>query len=107
MDNGESFTETIRSLESGTSAPDPRTDVDTASLIERYPELNQVTVTSRLIPAHSGDLPARLYMPARTPRGALVWAHGGSFVGGNLDMPESNWVALALAAREYTVLSVE
>ncbi|QPZ38931.1 alpha/beta hydrolase [Paramicrobacterium chengjingii] len=106
-DAADSFAETIRSLESGTSDPDPRTDVGTASLIERYPELNQVTVTPRLIPAQSGELPARLYTPASTPRGALVWAHGGSFVGGNLDMPESNWVALALAARGYTVLSVE
>ncbi|WP_166998963.1 alpha/beta hydrolase [Paramicrobacterium fandaimingii] len=107
VDAANSFAETIRKLESGTSDPDPRTDVDIASLVEQYPDLKHVTVTSQLIPAHSGDLPARLYTPAGTPRGALVWAHGGSFVGGNLNMPESNWVALALAARGFTVLSVE
>ena len=29
-------------------------------------------------------------MPAATPSGrALVWVHGGAFIGGNLDMPES------------------
>lgn len=36
-----------------------------------------------------------------------MWAHGGSFIGGNLDMYEANWVALSLGAEGCTVLSVE
>ena len=101
------FADVIRSLEDGTSAPDPRTDVDTASLIARYPELGRVVARDLSVPASRGDIPARLYLPEGTPKGALVWAHGGSFIGGNLDMPEANWVSLALAARGFAVLSVE
>jgi acetyl esterase len=101
------FAEVIRSLEDGTSAPDPRTDVDTASLVARYPELGGVVVRDLSIPVSHGKIPARLYLPDGVPRGALVWAHGGSFIGGNLDMPEANWVGLALAARGFAILSVE
>jgi acetyl esterase len=41
----------------------------------------------------------------RTP--ALVWAHGGGFVAGDLDMPEADWVARALAGRGITVVSID
>jgi len=37
----------------------------------------------------------------------LVWAHGGGFVAGDLDMPEADWVARSLAARGVTVVSVD
>jgi len=44
----------------------------------------------------------RVY-PAREPNGTgLVWAHGGAFAFGDLDMPESDWVASQLAARGTT-----
>jgi acetyl esterase/lipase len=33
--------------------------------------------------------------------------HGGAFIGGYLDMPESNWVALELAARGIPVFAVD
>lgn len=54
-------------------------------------------------------VPARLYRdPSATASGkALVWVHGGGFIGGHLDMPESNWVALELAARGIPVLAVD
>lgn len=49
----------------------------------------------------------RVY-PATDPTGAgLVWAHGGAFVHGTLDMNESDWVALELAVRGTTVVSVD
>jgi acetyl esterase len=49
----------------------------------------------------------RVY-PAREPNGTgLVWAHGGGFAGGDLDMPEADAVARTLAARGTTVLSVD
>jgi acetyl esterase/lipase len=38
---------------------------------------------------------------------ALVWVHGGAFVGGDLEMPEATWVALAIAAAGIPVLSVD
>ncbi|MCU1523750.1 MAG: hypothetical protein JWO18_644 [Microbacteriaceae bacterium] len=102
-----SFADVIRSLEEGTFGPDPRTDVDTASLVECYPELGTVSLRDVRIPARHGDIAARLYLPEGPPRGGLVWAHGGSFIGGNLDMPEANWVSLAVAARGFAVVSVE
>jgi len=56
-------------------------------------------------PAASGLV--RVY-PAREPNGTgLVWAHGGGFAFGDLDMPESDWVASQLAARGTTVVSVD
>ncbi|MEU1972604.1 alpha/beta hydrolase fold domain-containing protein [Microbacterium sp. NPDC019599] len=49
----------------------------------------------------------RVY-PAREPDGTgFVWAHGGGFAAGDLDMPEADWVARALAARGTTVVSVD
>lgn len=49
----------------------------------------------------------RVY-PAREPDGTgLVWAHGGGFAFGDLDMAESDWVASRLAARGTTVVSVD
>ncbi|MBW9109123.1 alpha/beta hydrolase fold domain-containing protein [Microbacterium trichothecenolyticum] len=49
----------------------------------------------------------RVY-PAREPNGTgLLWAHGGGFAFGDLDMPESDWVAAQLASRGTTVVSVD
>src|SRR6478735_3049347 len=49
----------------------------------------------------------RVY-PAREPNGTgLVWAHGGGFAGGDLDMPEADWVARSLATSGTTVVSVD
>jgi acetyl esterase/lipase len=54
----------------------------------------------------------RVYPPTTPPgmiaNGAgLVWAHGGGFARGDLDMPEADGVARALAARGITVVSVD
>ena len=43
---------------------------------------------------------------AARPRPGLVWAHGGAFVVGDLDMPEADSVARAFAARGITVVSI-
>ncbi|MDN3496446.1 alpha/beta hydrolase fold domain-containing protein [Planococcus sp. APC 4015] len=49
----------------------------------------------------------RVY-PAREPNGTgLVWAHGGGFAFGDLDMPEADGVAHALATAGTTVVSVD
>lgn len=58
-------------------------------------------------PYAAADGLVRVY-PAREPHGAgLVWVHGGGFAGGDIDMPEADAVARALAARGATVLSVD
>lgn len=60
-------------------------------------------------PYDAADGLLRVY-PAATETGpapALVWAHGGGFAGGDLDMPEAHWTSGALAARGVTVISVD
>lgn len=89
---------------------DPRTDIDTASLKRRFPHLASVeTADIRIDGPHGRLVGARLYRDAAAPASgrALVWVHGGAFIGGYLDMPEANWVSLELAARGIPVLSVD
>ncbi|WP_243231765.1 alpha/beta hydrolase [Microbacterium sp. CIAB417] len=58
-------------------------------------------------PFPAADGLVRVY-PADAPDGTgLVWAHGGAFAFGDLDMPESDWVSRRLAARGTTVVSVD
>lgn len=89
---------------------DPRPDIDTASLRRRFPRLATVeTADIRVDGPHGRLVPARLYRDttAASSDRALVWVHGGAFIGGHLDMPEANWVALELASRGIPVLSVD
>jgi acetyl esterase len=44
---------------------------------------------------------------ASRPTPGLVWAHGGGFAAGDLDMPEAEWVACAFAARGIAVVSID
>ena len=80
----------------------------TAELIERFPELESVTIATHVIDGPHGPIETRAYRLAGAPVGpGFVWVHGGAFLFGDLDMPEANWVGLALAARGIAVLSVE
>ncbi|WP_198414045.1 alpha/beta hydrolase [Cryobacterium adonitolivorans] len=55
-----------------------------------------------------GAIPIRVYRAAAAElRPALVWAHGGGFAWGDLEMPEAHWVSQELAARGITVVSVD
>lgn len=69
--------------------------------------LPDVAIEDRRIPGPHGEIDVRLYRPRSEPRRALVWAHGGGFVSGDLDMPEAHQVAAELAARaDAFVMSV-
>src|SRR4051794_23511051 len=48
----------------------------------------------------------RVYTPAGDgiARPCLVWAHGGGFVGGDLDMREADWTAREVCARAGAVV---
>ncbi|MDP9884561.1 acetyl esterase/lipase [Sinomonas atrocyanea] len=104
-----SVAEMIGWLTANGEPDDPRTDIDTASLVRRFPRLAGVQITDRSVPGPRGDLPTRIYSdPASTPTGfGLVWFHGGGFVGGTLDMPESHWVSMELAARGIPVVAAD
>ena len=100
----------VRWLADNGEPPDPRADIDTESLRRRFPRLSTVQITDIRIDGPARRLvPARLYrdVSAEASGRALVWVHGGAFIGGHLDMPESNWVALELAARGIPVLAVD
>jgi acetyl esterase len=103
------FPEALAWLRENGDVPELRPDVDTTSLRRRFPRLAGVRVSDLTVESPHGPQPARVYRDdTATPTGrALVWVHGGAFIGGYLDMPESNWVALELAARGIPVFAVD
>lgn len=66
-----------------------------------------MAVNEILLAGPYGPLRIRIHLPALPSVAGLVWAHGGSFVGGDLDMPESEQVARELADRRIVVVSVD
>ncbi|MEE1800692.1 alpha/beta hydrolase [Streptomyces sp. JV176] len=61
------------------------------------------------VPGPHGPVPVRTYRPAHGRlTAALLWAHGGGFVAGDLDMPEAHMVCGELALRaDALVVSVD
>ena len=101
--------DTIRWVAENGEPEDPRPDIDTLSLVRRFPHLAGVVTTDLSATGPHGPVQIRTYLdPSAEPTtSALVWIHGGGFFGGNLDMPESNWVARELAARGVPVIAVD
>ncbi|WP_194762746.1 alpha/beta hydrolase [Microbacterium sp. UFMG61] len=54
-----------------------------------------------------GALRVRVYTPDNPAGPGLVWAHGGGFAAGEIDMPEADWVARSFADRGIVVVSVD
>src|SRR3954453_5056978 len=73
--------------------------------IQRYetwePEVGPPDVATRddAVPGPHGPVPVRIYTPDSPTGAALVWAHGGGFVGGDLDMREADWTAREMCPR--------
>lgn len=65
------------------------------------------TTEDRTVEGPHGPLDMRLYAPDGPTGVGLVWAHGGGFAGGDLDMPEAHWVSGRLADRGVAVVSVD
>lgn len=55
----------------------------------------------------SPRVPVRAYEPEGRAWATLVWAHGGSFVHGTLDGPESDWVSRRFAEAGVRVYAVD
>jgi acetyl esterase/lipase len=66
-----------------------------------------VAIEQLTIQGGSAPVPARVYRGKSNERAGLVWVHGGAFISGDLDMPESHWVAMELAARGIPVLALD
>jgi acetyl esterase len=101
--------EALRRLREHGEPVDPRPDIDTASLRRRFSRLARVTTSDITVETTNGPQPGRVYRDdtVEATGRALVWVHGGAFIGGHLDMPESNWVAMELAAGGIPVLAVD
>jgi len=70
-------------------------------------EAAQVVTADRVLDGPHGDLRVRVYTPPAAPVAGLVWAHGGGFMHGDLDMHEGDGVARHLAAAGVAVVSVD
>jgi acetyl esterase len=66
-----------------------------------------VTALDRTLDGPHGPLDVRIYEPDAAAGPGLVWLHGGGFAGGDLDMPEADWVSRQFAERGITVVSVD
>ncbi|GAB3995727.1 hypothetical protein GCM10029992_13760 [Glycomyces albus] len=67
-----------------------------------------ITVEDLAIDGPHGPIPVRTYRPADPLNAALVWAHGGGFLAGDLDMLEGHMVSMELARRAgAAVVSVD
>nr|WP_314845640.1 alpha/beta hydrolase [uncultured Microbacterium sp.] len=64
-------------------------------------------MTDQVLEGPHGPLRVRVYAPADPAGPGVVWAHGGGFAAGDLDMPEADWVASRLADRGIVVVSVD
>jgi len=84
-----------------------RRDIDTESLQRRFPHLEPVDVAPITIDGDSAAIPARLYRGASHSGRGFVWVHGGAFIAGDLDMPESHWVSMEIASRGIPVLALD
>lgn len=69
--------------------------------------MTEVSVDARILEGPHGPLGVRIYQPTDPAGPGLLWAHGGGFVGGDLDMPEADWVAHQFAIRGITVVSLD
>lgn len=68
-----------------------------------------VTLQDDEVAGPAGPVPIRGYRPTVVRAGSptLLWLHGGGFFAGDLDLPESDAVARALAARGVPVVTVD
>lgn len=70
-------------------------------------EVGVTEVVDTSVPGPHGPVPVRLYVPADPVGEGLVWAHGGGFHSGDLDVPEAHWVSGLLAEAGVAVVSVD
>jgi acetyl esterase/lipase len=97
-------------LDGLTSLREAYTTPDGLAQIQRYetwePEVGPPDVDTRddAAPGPHGPVPVRIYTPDSRSGSGLVWAHGGGFIGGDLDMREADWTAREIAARAGAVV---
>jgi acetyl esterase len=98
--------EGLTSFETAMADPAQRARLAKFMSITGAPPRPQVATREESIEGPHGPVPVRIYLPAGTgtDRPALVWLHGGAFLGGDLDMPEADWTARHVAERAGAVV---
>lgn len=98
----------------GVTWEDAEADPEAAARLTEFfadpeaPGMPDLAIEDRAVPGPHGEIKIRIYQPRGEARRALVWLHGGGFVGGDLDMPEAHRVCAELAARaDALVVSVD
>ena len=93
------------------AGPDPVSAEVLAEFGRPYgpPEGHPVDVHDTSLDGPHGTVPVRVYRPVGSGgsdagRPGLVWMHGGAFLMGDLDMPESDQVARGIVARVPSVV---
>lgn len=96
----------IDSFEAGLADPVTRARMDEFMSHRGAPPPPAVDVAAQAAPGPHGPVPVRVYRPSGSSaaRPCLVWLHGGAFVGGDLDMPEADWVARQVCERAGAVV---
>jgi acetyl esterase len=108
----EYFTEMFRGMEAARAAA--RSDEEGEALAQAYLreyrsdteqwDATGIDTEDVAIDGPHGPIPLRVYRPESPAAGALLWAHGGGFRRGDLDMPEGHIVSLELARRASVVV---
>jgi len=90
------------------AAPDPQLAARLTPQTDSHYVPPAARVDDMEIAGPHGPIPLRVFRPTdeRGDRSAVVWCHGGGWIGGSLDSPESEQVGRELAARGCTVVSV-
>ena len=98
--------EGVVSFEAAMADPVQRAQLDEFMSITGAPLPPQVATRDDAAAGPHGPVPVRVYLPAddATDRPALVWVHGGAFVGGDLEMPEADWTARQICERAGAVV---
>lgn len=98
----------VRMLQAWGQGSMPAAGTEHHELLAQFPKLVDVTVEDHRINHDGRVIVARSYRPMNShPSQALVWVHGGAFLMGDLDMPESHWVGLMLAASGFSVIALD
>lgn len=100
--------EGITSFAEPAAVPEKQARVDAFMVISADYRPPRCSVRCDVVAGPHGAVPVRIYTPPATrgtgARPGLVWAHGGGFQGGDLDMPESDLVARELCGRADAVI---
>lgn len=103
----EYFTEIFRGTEAAAAAGGTEAEIQerTQAFLQAHQgdpkqwDATSVAIEVAAVAGPHGPIPVRVYRPEAGTAGAILWAHGGGFLAGDLDMYEAHAVSIELARR--------